>query len=107
MSKDNFKIESPDGTFSISVVVRSNKTMFLYTNFRTSQYPQLFAELKQHPYIISTSDLIDLDPDFEDGYFAVIKDNYDAEIFNEDLETLMDMFLHENPQAIPTESRAN
>jgi hypothetical protein len=101
MSKSNFKIESPNGTFSISVVV-SNSALFLYTNFPTNQYPELFTELKQHPYIIDAFQSIDLSPKNKDGYIAVIKDNYDSEIFNDDLETLMDLFLNENPQAIPT-----
>lgn len=103
MSKTNqFKIEGPEGLFEISVTKRIC-TLEISTNFRPMEYPEFSRALKNHPYIKTIFEAT-VSPNVETklpyGYMAVVYENYDTEIFHEDLQTLIEVYLYENTETM-------
>jgi len=106
MSKTNqFKIEGPEGRFIISVMKRIC-TLQISTNFNPKEFPSFTRTLKSHPYIKTLFEAIlansEFIPDLPYGYMAVVYENYDPEIFHEDLQTLMEVYLYENTETMAT-----
>lgn len=95
--KQIFKIESPDGLFEITICNLIDSTIEIVTNFKREDKPLFFHVLFRHPYLVPICV-------FKNQFSTevTVKRNFDFEIFHEDLQTIMEVYLYENTQATPT-----
>jgi len=99
----DFKLEGPDARFYIEVSKVSPRYLVTaVVNFNTKSFPDFTRKLRSHPYVKSMEEMIDYRQDELDGYLLEVNANYSAEIFNEDLATLMEIYIYENTETIPT-----
>jgi hypothetical protein len=105
-----FKIVGPDDLFEILVVKRIN-TLEISTNFNPGEYPEFTKGIKDHPYIKTLFEATMAENKtayLPYGYIAVVYENYDPEIFHEDLQTMIEVYLYENTETMaPTIGTAN
>lgn len=101
--KLEFKLEGPDSRFYMAVSkVSTSFILTAVTNFNTKKYPDFTRNLRNHPYVKAIEEMIDFRSDEMDGYVLEVNANYSAEIFNEDLATLMEMYIYENTETVAT-----
>lgn len=99
----DFKLEGPDSRFYIAVSkVSPSFILTAVTNFNTKNFPDFTRKLRSHPYVKAMEEMIDYRPDELDGYVVEVAENYSTEIFNEDLATLMEMYIYENTETVAT-----
>jgi len=101
--KQKFKIESPDGLFEITIGNLIENTIEIVTNFKREDKPLFFHVLVRHPYLVPIGT-------FKNQFSTelMVKDNFDFEIFHEDLQTIMEVYLYENTETMaPTIGTAN
>lgn len=97
MAKQIFKIESPDGLYEVTIGNLIDSTIEIVTNFKREDKPLFFHVLFRHPYLVPIGT-------FKNQFSTelMVKDNFDFEIFHEDLQTIMEVYLYENTETVAT-----
>jgi len=83
---------SPDGKFEIKIGKVKDNTLNLVSNFDTTKYVQLITFLNDHPFVKKVVSIFNYADSFG-GYTLYVYDNYDYEIFMNDLVEIMEITL--------------